>query len=329
MVPGVLADLLHRRGLEAEGVAQPLGDHAARRERLQVLGAEAGEPAPGGGPRDQLDRRGDVVDPQHHPVLAVEDLGDAPGVGHVEPGVGLGEPRDPALLVAQPDVGPEPEAQIPLRQGPHVAGLAPAPGEVVEVAGAILGQGHLHGERVQAHHHFGGDRPVDADHAVEVDLGAGGQHQAGRRFEAPVEDHLVTSRGDRRDPAAVPAHLPAVHGGRRSQRRGEHAPAGGGDLRGEGGLGEGAGPPPAVDGQTLPGYSRLQRRPGRPHLPGDALPRAQPRERPPATCPAASAWRSATPSRLMKVARKSQQPEGISLVSKLTSSRPIPRMTRR
>ena len=36
-----------------------------------------------------------------------------------------------------------------------------------------------------------------------------------------------------------------------------------------------------------------------------------------------------TPSRLMKVARKSQQPEGISLVSKQTSSRPIPRMTRR
>ena len=35
------------------------------------------------------------------------------------------------------------------------------------------------------------------------------------------------------------------------------------------------------------------------------------------------------PSRLMKVARKSQQPEGIPLVSKLTSSRPIRLMTRR
>ena len=143
VVPGVGPAGLHGRSLEAKGILERAG---------QLIGHG-----------DQVDAKGDRLTGARNLDLAI-------GFPHADVPVRLGEPGEPALMVAQPDERLESAVQPRGRKHAGVARAPPASGPGVQENGVRGGEGNFQSQPVDPCFALKRDQPkIAADHAVVFD----------------------------------------------------------------------------------------------------------------------------------------------------------------
>ena len=121
----------------------------------------------------------DEMAAEHHAIRTARDRQRPLRIGRRPVLVGFTEPRQPAVLVTEPDERLEGLRPASGRQEAAVGHAAPLAGEVIQVAGVLGSEGHVEQQLVDGHVvALRSHGQIDADHAVVFDRGLARDGQA-------------------------------------------------------------------------------------------------------------------------------------------------------